>query len=181
MKTIVPTFIALVMLSCASGEHPTAHRLGYRHPPGNNPNNYTMILDGVDYADRNAFTTAVAKLPPRSQLVWSSGCIVFDEIPLGSAPRLTISAFKAFCHSHHIRFDYYCGMAPNPLITRTFVVSQPLPATDARKWLEARGVQFVPEGSAHWNTTNPSLTAHNTEDQLNLIALILEHINSKGP
>ena len=177
VKTIVPALISLVTLSCAADERPATYRLGYRHPPGGGADNYAMILDGVDYTTRDAFTAAVAKLPPRSRLSWDTGCIAFEEIPLGPAPRMSIAAFKAFCSSRGIRFDYHCGLAASPLMSRTFSFTTGLVTQriDAREWLQARGVTFPPGTSARWQPKKHRLAVRNTEENIDLIALIIEH------
>ena len=150
--------------------------MDYRHPPGGGDNSYSMVLDGVTYSNRASFTAAVATLPPRSRLAWYSGCLVFDEIPLGPAPRMTIPEFKAFCSSHRIRFDYQCGLLPDPLITKTLSVSRPLfpERTDARQWLETQGVTFPPKAFARWDARKQTLTVRNSENNLDLIALIIQ-------
>jgi hypothetical protein len=173
--------IALVTLSCAAHQQPAPHRVDYRHPPGGSPDSYSMVLDGVTYSSRASFTAAVATLPPHSRLVWYSGCIAFDEIPLGPAPRMTIPEFKSFCSNHRIRFDYQCGLLPDPLITKTFSVSRALRSerTDARQWLETQGVTFPPKATARWDARKQQLTARNTQENLELIALIIEHTKPK--
>jgi hypothetical protein len=176
VKTIVPGLIALATLSCAADQHPMAYRLNYHHPSGGGPNDYVMILAGADYTARDAFLAAVAKLPPRSRLTWDSGCIGFDDIPLGSAPRMSIAAFKAFCRDRGIRFDYRCGLSTAPLITKTFSVSSALAAerTDPQDWLQARGVTFPAGSSARWQPARQALAVRNTEENVDLIGLLVQ-------
>jgi len=94
---------------------------------------------------------------------------------------MTIPEFKAFCSNHRIRFDYQCGLLPSPLIAKTFLVSRPLlpEHTNARQWLETQGVTFPPKASACWDERKQNLAVRNTEENLDLIALISEHTNSK--
>jgi hypothetical protein len=120
-------------------------------------------------------TGAVAKLPPRSRLTWDSGCIGFDDIPLGPAPRMSISAFKAFCNDRGIRFEYRCGLPAGPLVTKTFKIPPALAAeaTDARAWLQGRGVTFPSGSSARWKPANQTLAVINTRENLDLIELLI--------
>lgn len=181
VKAIVPAFLALVTLSCATGERPVAHKLSYRHPTGGGVNDYSMMLDGVTYAHRDTFLAAVANLPPRSRLNWYSGCICFEEIPLGPSPRMSIPAFKAFCRSHRIRFEYQCGFRPEPLVTKSFPVSRSLVAAhpDARTWLEAQGVPFPPKASARWDFAKQRLVVCHDAQNLDLVAYLLEYAETQ--
>jgi hypothetical protein len=155
--------------------------MGYYQPSGGGANSYSMVLDGVIYPTRESFTAAVVTLPPRSRLVWRSGCNFFDEIPLGPAPRMTVREFKAFCSSHQIRFEYLYGLYPDPLRTETFSVSGPLCPKDTsiRHWLETQGVAFPPKAFARWDSGNQRLTVRNTDDNLSLIPLIIEHVRNE--
>ena len=135
-----------------------------------------MILDGTTYYEHDAFMAAVAKLPPRSRLNWNSGCIVFREIQIGSAPPMSIPAFKAFCRSHRIRFDYQCGLPADPLLTKSFSVPRSFAAAhkDPRQWLESQGVAFPSNSFARWGITKKRLIVRNSVQELELTATIIE-------
>jgi hypothetical protein len=89
---------------------------------------------------------------------------------------MSITAFKAFCRERRIRFDYDCGLAADPLITKTFSVRAALAAerTGAREWLQARGVTFPPGSFARWQPTKRTLAVCNTQENLDLIELLLQ-------
>jgi hypothetical protein len=90
-------------------------------------------------------------------------------------------AFKEFCSDRGIRFDYRCGLPAPPLITKIFTISSTLAVehTDAREWLQARGVTFPTGSSARWQPAKHTLAVRNTEENLDLIELLVQTTKPK--
>jgi len=181
-------FVLVVTIStAASGAEPKIHRLDSLSSSDRSPSKDAMILDGKKYTSLDALLNAIAALPRRSHVIWHSGCIGFDCIPLGPLPRISIAEFKEQCRKRGIRFDYICGLPVEPLVTRKFVLPQSILHSpdgdsiraDARKWLYDQGVVFGKDSYAHWWPISKTLVARNTLEQLDLIAAIIEIVGNR--
>ncbi|MCX6904997.1 MAG: hypothetical protein NTW03_16265, partial [Verrucomicrobia bacterium] len=52
-----------------------------------------------------AFKAFIVTLPPGSVVLWDSGCIRYEMIPLAHSD-MSIQDFKAYCKQHAITFDH---------------------------------------------------------------------------
>jgi hypothetical protein len=53
---------------------------------------------------------AVSQLPPGSLVYFDGTCTSTESIELGRRPYMTFSAFKRFCQSHQMGFDWHVGL-----------------------------------------------------------------------
>jgi hypothetical protein len=66
-------------------------------------------LDGRRVHTVEQLRSAVSQLPPSSLVYFDGTCTSSQYIELGPRPYISFSAFRHFCQSHRVRFDWYIG------------------------------------------------------------------------
>lgn len=158
----------LGLLSAAADEVPRVHRLELHVAEG-------VTLDGVAYREHEAFLAAVARLAPGSRLTLTTGCTIPYVLPLTTGPGLSLDELTAYCRAEGIRFILHSGLHET-LLRRTFPASQKqfTSSAAARQWLESQGVQFGPSARVRWNPATRELLVRNTEEQLDLVEVVVK-------
>ena len=74
------------------------------------PEEHIVIVQGATHAYRTVkdLKAFMASLKDGSVVAWSTGCIKYTHLPVGSE-KISIEALKAFAKSEGIVFKYYCG------------------------------------------------------------------------
>lgn len=67
-------------------------------------------LDGKRVHTIEQLKAAVSQLPPGSLVYFDGTCTSIEYVELGRRPYMSFSAFRRFCQSHQMRFDWHVGM-----------------------------------------------------------------------
>jgi hypothetical protein len=68
-----------------------------------------FLLDGHRVRSIDELKFAVSELQPGSKVFLDGSCISYDFIELPPRPYMSLAAFRRFCRSHQITFDWYFG------------------------------------------------------------------------
>jgi hypothetical protein len=117
---------ALFVIGCASSHY----TIRTRNAAGVPFLGHQVVLVGdrefTQLADLKKF---VVSLPPGTELIWDTGSIRYDRIPLANSD-MTLEAFGDFCREHGIRFRLSAGFGKT-LVTRVY----PLHASGFRRFI----------------------------------------------
>jgi hypothetical protein len=111
---IIRTALTLTLLACIpvanarSGiEHELAGPYDYDEHGKARPRFYT--LDGIPYYSIDDLKRAVSHMPAHSKLFLHGGCQPYSTVELGPPPFVSLTAFKSFCRTRQIAFDWHSG------------------------------------------------------------------------
>jgi hypothetical protein len=91
-----------------SGAH--VFRGPYAFDESGKPLREYYYLDGKRVHTVEQLKAAVSHLPQGSLVYFDGTCTSTDYVELGRRPYMSFSAFRRFCQSHHVRFDWYIGI-----------------------------------------------------------------------